>query len=155
MVPLSEYLTVSFYGTADHLLHGESLHDGVTRRFTDLFTALGIVHQLADGGGERGRVVLDEQSVLAVADRFTQPSDAARDHRYRCRHRQQRARPEAFALTDVDEYCSGAQVLFEAPGESNVDAGTLRQLFGEVRALVQQQHGAPSCRLEQRDTVID
>ena len=55
-------------------------------------------------------VVIDQQSVFAVADDFGQTADAAGDHRHGGRHGEQGAGAQAFAVGDVDQDRGVAEV---------------------------------------------
>src|SRR5213079_2712712 len=93
---------IGFQGTGDHAVHGKPLDDGTAGGIADLPGFFGVIHQATDGGEDGGLVVVDEESVLAVADDFGESADAAGDHRHGGRHGEQSAGAEALAVGDVD-----------------------------------------------------
>src|ERR1035441_4816246 len=78
-----EDAVVGFEGAGDHTVHGKALDDGAAGGGADLTGLFGVVEELADGVGDGGLVVLDEQAVFAVPDDLAKAADVACDHGHR------------------------------------------------------------------------
>src|ERR1035441_1190100 len=146
---LCEDAVVGFEGGGDHTVHGKSLEDGGAGGGADLTGLFGMVEELADGVGDGGLVVLDEEAVFAVADDLSQPADIAGDHGHGRRHGQQDAGAEPLARGDIDQDFRGGDLLFEVGDHLESHAGE------ECGILFQAEHLVAVRDVEQGHAVVD
>src|ERR1035441_4181270 len=146
---LCEDAVVGFEGGGDHTVHGKALDDGAAGGGADLTGLFGMVEELADGIGDGGLVVLDEEAVFAVADDLSQPADIAGDHGHGRRHGQQDAGAEPLARGDIDQDFRGGDLLFEVGDHLQAHAGE------ECGILFQAEHLGAVGDLEYGHAIVD
>ena len=67
---------------------------------------------------------------------FRQPAHFAGNHRQASRHRQQRARSQPFAISEIDEESSFMQLTLQVAGKLEIDPRHARRFERQSRALL-------------------
>jgi len=117
------------------VIDGETLDHGTATLGAQAAGELGIGEHALDSGGDGIGLVIDQQSVFTVADGFGKTADTARDDGNSRGHCEQGSGAEAFAVSDVDENGSAAEIFFQIGGERQVHAGDASGLHGKRGAF--------------------